>query len=57
METSEPTIEAVKTDVKPTYEPPKIAVLNADEVLKVFQMTASEISAAGCWWSGGATSQ
>lgn len=55
MEISEPTIEAIETEVKPTYEPPGIAVLNADEVLKVFQMTASEISAAGCWWSGGAS--
>jgi len=37
---------------KPKYEPPTLQVLNQDEVLEAFQMTATEISAAGCWWNG-----
>jgi len=36
---------------KPQYEPPRITVMDDEEVLKAFQMTALEISAACCWWS------
>jgi hypothetical protein len=36
---------------RPTYETPKITQMDRDEVLKAFQMTAAEISAAGCWWT------
>ena len=36
---------------KPVYEVPKITVMDRDEVLQAFQMTAAEISAAGCWWT------
>lgn len=35
----------------PLYETPKITVMRDEEVLKAFQMTATEISAAGCWWA------
>ena len=35
---------------KPAYERPALKVLNQDEVLQALQMTANEISAAGCWW-------
>ena len=37
---------------KPLYETPRLTVMSDEEVLKAFQMTALEISAAGCWWSG-----
>ena len=43
-------VEAVAVD-KPAYETPRITVMADEEVLKAFQMTALEISAAGCWWS------
>ncbi|HXD07694.1 MAG TPA: hypothetical protein VN680_16805 [Burkholderiaceae bacterium] len=36
---------------RPRYETPSITVMADEEVLKAFQMTALEISAAGCWWS------
>jgi len=35
----------------PKYEQPQITMMTDEEVLKAFQMTALEISAAGCWWS------
>lgn len=35
----------------PKYEAPRITIMSDEEVLKAFQMTALEISAAGCWWS------
>lgn len=35
---------------KPSYERPSLKEMNQDEVLEAFQMTATEISAAGCWW-------
>jgi hypothetical protein len=38
-------------DERPLYESPRITVMQDEEVLKAFQMTALEISAAGCWWS------
>lgn len=45
--------EALNTHAqKPTYERPTLKVMNQDEVLEAFQMTATEISAAGCWWNG-----
>ncbi len=36
---------------RPQYEPPSLKVMERDEVLEVLQVTASEISAAGCWWN------
>jgi hypothetical protein len=33
------------------YEQPSITLLSEDELLKVFQMTAAEISVASCWWN------
>jgi len=33
------------------YEAPTIRELSEDEVLAAFQMSAAEISAAGCWWT------
>jgi hypothetical protein len=41
----------VPEDGLPAYEPPRITVMQDEEVLKAFQMTALEISAAGCWWA------
>jgi hypothetical protein len=41
------------SDGRPAYEAPKITVMNRDDVLQAFQMTAAQISAAGCWWSPG----
>jgi hypothetical protein len=32
------------------YETPSIRILDEEELLKVFQMTAAEISVASCWW-------
>jgi hypothetical protein len=34
------------------YEQPTIRILDEEELLKVFQMTAAEISVASCWWGG-----
>ncbi len=36
---------------KPSYERPQLKILNQDEVLQALQMSANEISAAGCWWT------
>ena len=33
------------------YESPTIRVLDEEELLNIFQMTAAEISVASCWWS------
>ncbi len=33
------------------YESPMIRVLDEDELLNIFQMTAAEISVASCWWA------
>jgi hypothetical protein len=38
-------------DTRPQYVPPTITLLDRDEVLQAFQMTAAQISAAGCWWA------
>jgi len=32
------------------YASPAVEVLGEEDLLKVFQMTAAEISVAGCWW-------
>jgi hypothetical protein len=32
------------------YAPPSVKVLDEDDLLKIFQVTAAEISVAGCWW-------
>ncbi len=32
------------------YTPPSVRELDEDDLLKVFQMTAAEISVALCWW-------
>ena len=37
------------------YESPSIRVLDEDELLNIFQMTAAEISVASCWWGACAT--
>jgi hypothetical protein len=36
---------------RPTYLRPTIRALDEKDLLTAFQMTAAEISAAGCWWS------
>ncbi len=33
------------------YARPSIRVLDEEELLNIFQMTAAEISVASCWWS------
>jgi len=38
---------------RPVYISPKITQMDRDEVLQAFQMTAAQISAAGCWWTVG----
>ena len=43
--------ESDRTPYLPQYERPKVTVMNDEEVLRAFQMTAAEISSAGCWWS------
>jgi hypothetical protein len=43
----------VKVDKRPRYESPKLTAMDRDEVLQVFQMSAAQISAAGCWWAAG----
>ena len=37
------------------YEHPSVRVLNEEELLNIFQMTAAEISVASCWWGSCAT--
>jgi hypothetical protein len=37
-------------DQPAAYEQPSIKVLNEEELLDIFQMTAAEISVASCWW-------
>ena len=44
----------VKTSARPVYKRPEITVMDENQVLIAFQMTAAEISAAGCWWSSSA---
>jgi hypothetical protein len=42
-----------QNEQRPRYESPKITAMDRDEVLQVFQMSAAQISAAGCWWAAG----
>lgn len=44
-----------QVDSRPRYEAPKITSMDRDEVLRAFQMSAAQISAAGCWWSPACT--
>lgn len=37
-------------DEPAAYEQPSIRVLNEEELLDIFQLTAAEISVASCWW-------
>ena len=39
----------------PAYEPPTITVMSDEEVLRAFQMTASQIGAAATWWNSSCT--
>lgn len=41
----------IPQEVMPKYEPPRIAVLTDEEVLRAFQMTAAQIGAAAQWWT------
>jgi len=42
-----------QVEKRPRYETPMITSMNRDEVLQAFQMSAAQISAAGCWWAAG----
>ena len=42
-----------QAESRPRYEVPKITPMDRDEVLQAFQMSAAQISAAGCWWAAG----
>jgi len=42
-----------QVETRPRYEVPKITPMDRDEVLQAFQMSAAQISAAGCWWTPG----
>lgn len=44
-------MDTIQAKTRPLYETPKVTIMDRDEVLQAFQMTAAEISAAGCWWS------
>jgi hypothetical protein len=33
------------------FAPPSVKVLDEEDLLKVFQITAAEISVAACWWA------
>jgi len=44
------TISEHQATQKQSYERPTLKVMNQDEVLQALQMSANEISAAGCWW-------
>jgi hypothetical protein len=35
------------------FAPPSVKVLDEEDLLKVFQVTAAEIAVAGCWWAPG----
>jgi coenzyme PQQ synthesis protein D (PqqD) len=37
-------------DQRADYAPPSVTELGEEDLLKVFQMTAAEISVALCWW-------
>jgi hypothetical protein len=40
------------TGVRPKYQTPSMKVMNESDVLVAFQMSATKIGAAGCWWTG-----
>ena len=44
-----------QVETRPRYQVPKITPMDRDEVLQAFQMSAAQISAAGCWWSAACT--
>jgi hypothetical protein len=50
---SEQTIVSARVmdDSRPQYESPTITVVSDDEVLRAFQLTASQIGAAAVGWS------
>ena len=39
------------TSVKTQFVAPTVTVVSNEEVLRLFQMTASEIGAAATWWA------
>jgi hypothetical protein len=43
-------VEGEGRDRPAAYERPSLRVLDEDELLNIFQMTAAEISVASCWW-------
>jgi len=45
-----------QVEARPRYEAPKITSMDRDQVLQAFQMSAAQISAAGCWWAPACTS-
>jgi hypothetical protein len=42
--------EGGSRDQRKDFTPPSVTVLGEEDLLKVFQMTAAEISVALCWW-------
>lgn len=40
-----------QVETRPRYEIPTITPMDRDGVLQAFQMSAAQISAAGCWWA------
>jgi hypothetical protein len=43
---------SVGSDVRrPSYEAPSMKVMTEADVLIAFQMSATRIGAAGCWWT------
>ena len=39
--------ESSSSSLKPAYEPPKITVMNEDEILSAFQITLAGVT----WWN------
>jgi len=37
--------------LRPKYQAPSMKVMTESEVLVSFQMSATKIGAAGCWWA------
>lgn len=46
-----------QVESRPRYEKPRITSMDRDEVLQAFQMSAAQISSAGCWWTTACTPQ
>jgi hypothetical protein len=40
-----------RSSVRPKYQTPRIRPMSEAELMTTFQMTAADISAAGCWWT------